>query len=61
LRASRRIAALGVTMLLRRSVIYIFRSLPILSLKEPLPDDTARIALLKASASAPFSSPTTPG
>jgi len=48
-------------MLLRRSVIYIFRSLPFLSLKEPLPDDTARIALLKASASAPFSSPTTPG
>jgi hypothetical protein len=48
-------------MLLRRSVICIFRCLPILSLKEPLPDNMARIALLKASASALFSSPTTPG
>ena len=51
----------GVTMLLRRIVICIFRCSPILSLREPSPDNMARIALLTASASALFSSSTKPG
>jgi hypothetical protein len=48
-------------MLLRRIVICIFRWLQNLSLKETSPDDTARIVLLTASASALFPSSTTPG
>ena len=45
---------------LRRIVICIFSCSPILSLREPSPDNMARIALLTASASALFSSSTTP-
>ena len=44
----------GVTMLLRRIVICIFRCSPILSLREPSPDNMARIALLTGSESALF-------
>ena len=51
----------GVTMLWRRIVICIFRCLPILSLREPSPNNMARIALLTASESALFSSSTKPG